>query len=323
MDPLTEVLRSVRLSGGVFLDSQFSAPWCILAHLSRDDCKFAFDTPTQLIVYHVVISGRFFLTVEGEAPVEVGAGEIVLLPRNDPHALASQPDLSAAVPASDLIQPAADGGLPRIIHGGGGAPTHIVCGFLGSDNAANPLISSLPRMLKLGIRDGTSRDWVEASVRFAAEELTKGRFASSNLMSRLSETLLVEAVRNYAQESNDTHVGWLRGAADPQIGRALALIHGDIRATWSNESLAKEVGMSRSAFVDRFSEIVGMPPIRYLTSWRLNHARLNLRETRLPIARLADQIGYGSEEAFSRAFKRQFGVSPAQWRDAEQIGPSA
>src|SRR5690606_27487150 len=117
-----------------------------------------------------------------------------------------------------------------------------------------PLISSLPRMLKLGIRDGTSRDWVEASVRFAAEELTKGRFASSNLMSRLSETLLVEAVRNYAQESNDTQVGWLRGAADPQIGRALALIHGDIRATWSNESLAKEVGMSRSAFVDRFSE---------------------------------------------------------------------
>jgi len=319
MDPLTEVLRSVRLSGGVFLDSKFSAPWCVLAHLSRDDCKFAFDAPIQLIAYHVVISGRLFLTVESEAPVVVDAGEIILLPRNDPHFLASQPDMASTARARDLVQPAPDGGLAKIFHGGGGEVTQIVCGFLGSDSSANPLISSLPRMLKLGIRDGTSRDWVEASVRFAAEELTKGRFASSNLMSRLSETLLVEAVRNYAQESDDTRVGWLRGAADPQIGRALALIHGAIGAPWSNESLAKEIGMSRSAFVDRFSEIVGMPPIRYLTSWRLNHARLNLRETRLPIARLADQIGYGSEEAFSRAFKREFGVSPAQWRDAEQM----
>lgn len=317
MDPLTEVLRSVRLSGGVFLDSQFSAPWCVLARLTRDDCKFAFDAPTQLIAYHVVISGRLFLTVEGEAPVAVDAGEIVLLPRNDPHVLASQPDMTAAVRARDLIQPAPDGGLPRIFHGGGGEATQVVCGFLGSDNSANPLIASLPRLLKLGVRDGTSRDWVEASVRFAADELTKGRFASSSLMSRLSETLLVEAVRNYAQESEDTRVGWLKGAADPQIGRALALIHGNIRAPWSNESLAKEVGMSRSAFVDRFSEIVGMPPIRYLTSWRLNHARLNLRETRMPIGRLSDQIGYGSEEAFSRAFKREFGMSPAQWRDTE------
>lgn len=317
MDPLTEVLRSVRLSGGVFLDSQFSAPWCVLARLTRDDCKFAFDAPTQLIAYHVVISGRLFLTVEGEAPVAVDAGEIVLLPRNDPHVLASQPDMTAAVRARDLIQPAPDGGLPRIFHGGGGEATQVVCGFLGSDNSANPLIASLPRLLKLGVRDGTSRDWVEASVRFAADELTRGRFASSSLMSRLSETLLVEAVRNYAQESEDTRVGWLKGAADPQIGRALALIHGNIRAPWSNESLAKEVGMSRSAFVDRFSEIVGMPPIRYLTSWRLNHARLNLRETRMPIGRLSDQIGYGSEEAFSRAFKREFGMSPAQWRDTE------
>lgn len=318
MDPLTEVLRSVRLSGGVFLNSQFSAPWCVLAHLTRDDCKFAFDAPTQLIAYHVVISGRLFVTVEGESPVAVDAGEIILLPRNDPHVMASTSDRLEAVRAKDLIQPAPDGGLARIIHGGGGEPTQIVCGFLGSDNSANPLIASLPRMLKLGIRDGTSRDWVEASVRFAAEELTKGRFASSSLMSRLSETLLVEAVRNYVQDSNDTHIGWLKGAADPQIGRALALIHGDIRAPWSNESLAKEVAMSRSAFVDRFSDIVGMPPIRYLTSWRLNHARLNLRETRLPIARLADQIGYGSEEAFSRAFKREFGVSPAKWRDADE-----
>lgn len=317
MDPLTEVLRSVRLSGGVFLDSRFSAPWCVLAHLTRDDCKFAFDAPTQLIAYHVVISGRLFVTVEGEVPVAIDAGEIILLPRNDPHVLASQPDMAAAVRAKDLIQPASDGGLARIFHGGGGEATQIVCGFLGSDNSANPLISSLPRMLKLGVRDGASRDWVEASVRFAAEELTKGRFASSSLMSRLSETLLVEAVRNYAQESDDTRVGWLKGAADPQIGRALALIHGDIRAPWSNESLAKEAGMSRSAFIDRFSEIVGMPPIRYLTSWRLNHARLNLRETRLPISRLSDQVGYGSEEAFSRAFKREFGMSPAQWRDAE------
>lgn len=315
MDPFSEVLRSVRLTGGVFLDSKFTAPWSVLTNVTAEDCRLARAT-AQMIAYHFIVDGRLFITVDGEPPVEVRTGEVVLLPRNDAHTLGSEPGL-APMSASDLVQPSLDGGLPGISYGGGGELAHVVCGFLASEELHNPLIATLPRLLKLDVREGTSRDWVEASVRFAAGELTKGRFASSSVMSRLSESLLVEAVRSYSSTLGEHEAGWLKGLADPQIGRALALIHHDARAPWSAEALAKEVALSRSAFVDRFSTLVGMPPIRYLTMWRLQTAKLNLRETQMTIAQLAHSVGYESEEAFSRAFKREFGVPPARWRDQQ------
>jgi AraC-like DNA-binding protein len=266
MDPLSDVLRSVRLSGGVFLDVNFTAPWCVFAEITAEDCRFALAAPTQVIAYHFIINGRLLISVDDGPTIEVHAGEVVLLPRNDPH---------------------------------------------------NPLIATLPRMLKLDARQGASRDWVEASVRFAASELTKGRIASSNVMSRLSELLLVEAVREYSSTLGDQVAGWLKGLTDPHVGRALALIHQDPSASWSAEVLAKEVALSRSAFVDRFTTLVGVPPIRYLTVWRLQTARLNLRETRTTIAQLAHSVGYESEEAFSRAFKREFGLPPSRWREQQ------
>jgi AraC-like DNA-binding protein len=142
-------------------------------------------------------------------------------------------------------------------------------------------------------------------------------------MSRLSELLFVEAVREYSSKLDESHAGWLKGLTDPHVGRALALIHGNPSFPWSAEELAKEVAQSRSAFVERFTTLVGMPPIRYLTLWRLQTAKLNLRETRKTIAQLANSVGYQSEEAFSRAFKREFGVPPAQWRDRQGDAPPA
>ncbi|HET7154544.1 MAG TPA: cupin domain-containing protein, partial [Hyphomicrobiaceae bacterium] len=197
LDPLSEVLRAVRLTGGVFLDARFTAPWCVTAQLAPEDCKPFLSSPAQLIAYHFVIEGSLLLGLEGSTPVPVAAGEIVILPRNDGHILGSAAGL-APVKADDLIQAGADGGLARIAHGGGGQSTHIVCGFLGSEEAHNPLLATLPPVLKIDIRQGTSRDWVEASVKFAARELAEGKFASSSVMSRLSELLFVEAVRNYA-----------------------------------------------------------------------------------------------------------------------------
>lgn len=199
----------------------------------------------------------------------------------------------------------------------------MVCGFLGSEEAFNPLLSSLPRVLRLDLREGTSREWIEASVRFAASELAEGRLASSSVMSRLSEVLLVEAVRAYASRLDGGATGWLRGLGDPQIGRALSLIHADMREHWTAEDLARAVGVSRSAFVERFSELIGMPPGRYLAFWRLRAARHQLRETRRSIAQIAHGVGYGSEEAFSRAFKREFGLSPARWRHRPADGSPA
>jgi AraC-like DNA-binding protein len=313
MDPLTEVLRSVRLTGGVFLDARFTAPWCVFTKLDGEDCKLFLATPTQMIAYHFIIDGTLLVTVEGEPTIEVRAGEVLLLPRNNAHTLASAPGLKPKS-ARELIRPSADGGLARISHGGGGEAVHLVCGFLASEELYNPLIATLPRILKLDVRQGTSRDWVEASVRFAAGELTEGRLASSSVMSRLSELLFVEAVRNYSSTLGGQQAGWLKGLADPHVGRALALIHHNPSAPWSAEALAREVALSRSAFVDRFTTLVGMPPIRYLTVWRLQTAKLNLRETRTTIAQLAQSVGYESEEAFSRAFKREFGQPPARWR---------
>ena len=326
MDPLSDVLRSVRLTGGVFLDARFTAPWAVSGNMTVEDCR-AFlaspaHAPAQIIAYHVVIAGRLFAAVDGEPPMEVSAGEIVLIPRNDVNALSSAAGLEPRK-ARDLVEAPEGGGLPRISHGGGGAATHIVCGFLCSDDASNPLIATLPRLMKIGIREATSRDWIEASIRFAAGELTQGRLAAPGVMSRLVELLLVEAVRRYAETLPDDSAGWLRGLKDPQVGRALALIHQDIGAPWSAERLAREVSLSRSAFMDRFTGLVGMPPIRYLTVWRLQTAKLRLRETAQPIGRLAHAAGYASEEAFSRAFKREFGVSPGRWRDGGAESESA
>ena len=322
MDPLSDVLRSFRLTGGVFLDAHFRAPWCVVTRVSAEDLGSFLTAPSLLIAYHFVIDGRLLVSIEGEPTIEVCAGQVVLLPRNDVHTLASASGL-APVDAHELIQPSPAGGLARVSHGGGGETTHLVCGFLSSEDPYNPLIAALPRMLKLDVAQGTSRDWVDASVRFAASELTEGRFSSSSVMSRLSELLFVEAVRQYSATPGDQDAGWLKGLEDPRVGRALALIHRSISSPWSAEALAKEVSMSRSAFVERFTKLMGMPPIRYLTLWRLQTAKLHLRETRKTMAQLAHSIGYESEQAFSRAFKREFGVPPAQWRDQSRANPQS
>lgn len=316
MDALSDVLRSVRLAGGVFLDSLFTAPWCVRTNLQPEDCLPYLAAPSQMIAYHFILDGRLLASVADEPPIEVAAGEIVLLPRNDVHMLASSRGVTP-VSGRELVRPSLNGGLPGIRYGGGGETTRVVCGFLGAEEPCNPLIATLPRILKLDVREGTSRDWIEASMRFAGEELAGGRLASTGMMSRLSELLLIEAVRQYSATLPDGEVGWLMGLRDPQIGRALALIHGGLAAPWSAESLAKEVAMSRSAFVERFASLVGMPPIRYLTAWRLQTAKLMLRESRKTIAQLAYAVGYESEEAFSRAFKREFGLPPGRWREQQ------
>ena len=316
MDALVDALRAMRLSGGIYLDARFTAPWCVRSNLRPEDCAPFLDMPSQLIGYHVVLSGSALVWIEGDAPIEVNAGEIVLLPRNDPHLLGTGTDVHA-IAAKQLMEVSDDGGLKKIRHGGGGSETVIVCGFLGTVGMPSPVIANLPRLLKVDIRAATSRDWIEASVRFAGNELTSGRPPSPVVASRLSELLLIEAVRSYSEASGRDETHYLTGFHDAQIGRALALIHNDIAAPWSIEGLAKAAALSRTAFIERFTALVGMPPIRYLSHWRLQTARTTLRARGQSVAQAAHAVGYGSEEAFSRAFKREFGLSPALWRDRE------
>jgi AraC-like DNA-binding protein len=313
-DPLSDLLLSVRLQGGVFLTGQFTAPWCISVGITPQDCAPFLGQHSQVIVYHVVSEGVLVVETDDEPAMEVSAGEIVLFPQNAPHVLASNSGLKP-VNAGTLIERSADGGLRKINHGGGGARTHIYCGFLASGEASNPLMLTLPKAVKIDIRTAASREWIEASVRFAAGELAEGRLASSGIMSRLAESLLTEAIRQYSTMLGEQDVGWLNGLKDPQIGRVLALIHHRLNAPWSAESLAREAALSRSAFVERFTSLVGTPPIRYLTIWRLQTAKLGLKESSKTVAQLAHSVGYSSEEAFSRAFKREYGISPTQWRE--------
>jgi AraC-like DNA-binding protein len=312
LDALSDVLRVIRLVGGVFLEAEFTAPWAISAKISADHCKPFLVMPRYVIASHFVVQGRMLLRIVGGETIEVRAGELVLLPHNDEHSFGS--DLTAAlIPAHQVIQPPR-GGIARIVHGGGGETTQMLCGFLGAETSFDPLRSALPPLLKLDVRSTPSGAWIESSFRFAASEIATGRVGSTTVITKLSELLFVEAVSHYVASLSEERRGWLAGLRDPQIGRALALLHARPAHAWTAESLAVEVGMSRSAFAERFTSLVDQPPMQYLTLWRMHLAAQRLREGHGSVAQIAYAIGYESEAAFSRAFKRKFGTSPGGWR---------
>jgi AraC-like DNA-binding protein len=312
MDVLSDLLETVKLTGGVFLEARFTAPWCIASRIGPEDCRPFLPEPVQVIAYHYVTRGRMQVKAEGGEALEVRAGEAVLLPRNDPHLMGSSVSLQPV--DSSHLQPTEEGGLFRLAHGGGGEATHMVCGFLGSDQHRNPLLASLPRVLSVDMVRAGSDEWLESSLRFALRGLSEGKVASSPVMAKLSELMLVEAVRSYAAALPAEQTGWLAGLRDQFVGKALALVHAKPHHPWTAESLAREVALSRSAFADRFTATVGAPPKRYLFSWRMQLAKEKLRAGRVPIAQIAYEVGYEAEEAFIRAFKREFGVPPAAWR---------
>lgn len=313
MDALSELLKVVRLSGGVFLEASFTAPWCVRAQLGPKDCRQALSESASVTAIHYVLDGRMLLQLGGAAPIEVGAGAVVLLPRNDVHLLASEAGL-AAVDANALVQMQREGALARIDHGGGGALTRIVCGFVGTEMRRHPLFDALPQFLVLELNGRPEGEWVASSFRFAAQEVAAARAGSETVLARLAELLFVEAVRGYLATLRPGQQGWLAGLRDPAVGRALALMHARIAHPWTSEDLAAEVLLSRSAFAERFTNLVGVLPMSYLAAWRMQVAAQGLRESRRSIAQVADAVGYESEAAFARAFKREMGVSPGEYR---------
>ncbi len=315
-DTLSEIFRTLRLTGGIYLDARFTAPWCVVSHISPEDSRAFLKEPHHIVSLHYIVSGRAFVGVGDGERMEVNEGEILLLPRNDKHVLGSSMN-GHPVNSSHLIETAPDGGLARIVHGGGGQLTHIICGYLATEEKRNPLLEALPRMLKVNITDAVSREWIESSVRFAAQEMCRGEVASSPVMGRLSELLFAEAVRSYAETLPEAEKCWLKGLNDPYVGRALAALDGRLAEDWTVDALASEAGLSRSAFVERFTEAMGLPPMKYLTQSRLQLAKQLLRDGRHVVAQVAAKVGYEAEEAFNRAFKREFGLPPATWRDMQ------
>jgi AraC-like DNA-binding protein len=318
MDALSDVLRVAHLTGGVFLHAEFSAPWCIAARVGPEHCAPLLGPASHLIIYHYVVEGDLRIRVDGAdgEDLVIGKGEVVLLPRNDLHLMGS--DLSLPpVAGGDIIQPPKDGGLYSIHHGGTGARTRMICGFLGCASAeGNPVIATLPSLLKLNVEQGGAAEWIRTTFQYAAEEVATGRPGSVTVLAKLSELLFVESVRRYAEGLPDGQTGWLAGLREPYVARALALLHRDIARRWTVDDLGREIGLSRSALADRFIRLIGMPPMHYLANWRMQVATQKLRNTSASLAQVAKIVGYESEAAFSRAFKKEFGTAPATWRRA-------
>jgi AraC-like DNA-binding protein len=320
VDALSDILRVSRLSGGVFLNAQFSAPWCMIGQMSAEHCAPYVGPAVTLIPYHYVVAGDLYIAepnrkAEGQ---KVSGGDVVLFPRNDLYLMGSDISLPP-VSAASVIVPDGDKMLPNVLHGGGGDSVRMVCGFLGCDSGlANPIVSTLPSAMILKVDDTPAADWIRSTFQYAAYEVASGRTGSTAVLSKLSELLFVEAVRQYVQGIPDGQTGWLAGLRDPAVSKALALMHGDIVHDWSVDKLGREVGISRSGFAERFTRVIGMAPMHYLADWRLQVAAQKLRDGDDALVRIAQQVGYESEAAFSRAFKKKFGAAPATWRRAGQ-----
>jgi AraC-like DNA-binding protein len=316
MDALSDVLRVARLTGGVFLHAEFFAPWCIATRVAPEHCAPFLGSASHLIIYHYVVEGDLRVRIDGDEGegLKIEAGEVILLPRNDLHLMGSDLRLPP-VPGSEVIRPPRNGGLFSIHHGGTGSRTRLVCGFLGGAGAErNPVITSLPPLLKLKVEKGGAAEWIRSTFQYAAEEVSSGRLGSETVLARLSELLFVETVRRYAEGLPDGQTGWFAGLREPRVARALALLHRDVARRWTVDELCREVGLSRSALADHFIRLLGVPPMHYLANWRMQVAAEKLRSTNASVAQLAELVGYESEAAFSRAFKKAFGLGPATWR---------
>ena len=314
MDALSDVLKIAHLSGGVFLHAEFTAPWCLAARIAPELCAPFLGPTAHLIPYHFLVEGELVVSLQGSEPCTARGGEMILFPRNDLHLMGS--DLSGtAVSMRDVLLPPEGSGLHSIRHGGGGAATRMICGYLGCEvTRGNPVFAGLPGIMQIRVEEVGPAEWIRSTFQYAASEIASGHAGSETVLAKLSELLFVEAVRRYARDLPPEATGWFAGLRDPVVARALALLHADIARNWSVDDLGRETGLSRSALADRFTRIMGMPPMHYLGDWRMHVAAQSLKSSTVPLAKLAGRVGYESEAAFSRAFRKAFGTAPATWR---------
>ncbi len=321
MDTLSGVLKSVRLEGAVFLDAEFTASWCMRGKYGMTSVKQQLAGAEHVVLFHFLTDGacRVRLADGGEV-IEVAAGDLVLFPQDDRHLMGSDLQL-APLEADCLIDAAAavaaNPDFVRIRHGGGGARTRFVCGYLAcSRSLCRPLFEALPRVLRIPIGDGQASSLLRELLRVGVRESSSSRPGAQSTLAKLAELVFVEALRRYVETLPPGGKGWLAAMRDVPIGRALALLHEEPARAWTVDELAREVALSRSLFARRFAALVGESPMQYLMRWRLALAARALRAGGDAIARVAERSGYETEAAFSRAFKREFGLPPSAWRKA-------
>jgi len=321
MDALSDLLHAVKLNGALFLEARFTAPWCVETHPSYGAAEMLRPL-NPVVFFHMVTEGRCKVRLSaGGEPIDLASGDLVLMPQGDTNLLGSDLQL-APVDADSLMRPAPPGGMPTIDHGGGGDEARILCGFLSCDKAlCRLLLDALPRLLHVPLGDGPGAAWLMSLARRGAQENTAPGPGSATLLSKLAELLFVEAMRRYVEALPQEQTGWLAGLRDRYVGRALSLMHERPAHDWTVDELADRVGLSRSALAQRFADLLGQPPMQYLTRWRLVLAAAALRSSDRAIAGIAEESGYESESAFNRAFKREFEMPPAAWRRQRTRNP--
>ena len=324
-DTLSDVLRTVRLRGAVFFYVSGGREWAAEAPASKDIASAVMPGAEHVIEYHVVTNGDCWAGIVGQSPVRLTAGDIVLFPLGDAHVLSSAPGMRAEPNVAWYYEAKLDQLPIRIAYEGTQGPTPslpgqsglttIVCGFISCDvRPFNPLITTLPRMLHL--RATEVGGWVAQFLQQAVAESSATRPGRAAMLARISEKLFVDAVRRYVEALPPDGTGWLAGLRDRFVGRALMAMHASPAEDWTIDELGRRVGLSRSALSDRFVEFVGQPPMQYLTHWRMQLASGLLRSSNATVATIAQEVGYDSEAAFARAFKRLVGAPPAAWRRA-------
>jgi AraC-like DNA-binding protein len=333
MDVLSDVLRVVRLSGAIFFVGEFSSPWAIESPPAKKLASFIMPRAECFTIFHVLAEGSCWAMVKGEPPLHMVAGDVLVVPQGDEHLMASDLSLEP-VPMKNLVPQIPYPGMPPVVHGGGGEVARFVCGFLHCDQKFNPLFSTLPKLLCVRSREGDvvvepvgaqmrasgaavplhTGMWLNTTLYYMIQEAQTQKPGNQSTLARLTELMFVEVLRHYMQELAPDQKGWLAGLNDPHVSRAITMLHAQPARPWTVEDLARDAGVSRSALADRFTDLIGESPMRYLTGWRMHLAKQLLCEGGRSLAEVAEQVGYDSEYAFNRAFKRQVGLPPAAWR---------
>lgn len=313
MDALSEILRVVSLKGAVFFSARFTAPWRFESPSAATLARALGPGAGNLFLYHFVAEGECTVLADGVEPLRLKAGDVILLPQGVPHVMASSAARSAPTPV-DMQAILRD--RPRMLdYGGGGAATRFVCGYLAYDpRLLRPILDALPPALSVSLREGGESHWLERSISAALEEAATPKPGGEGVLAKLSEVMVVETLRRHIGQISAEQKSWLGGLRDATVGRCLALMHEQPAHAWTVDALARGIGVSRSVLAERFLHYVGQPPMQYLNKWRMALAANYLSTTSLSLMRIAAEVGYQTDAAFNRAFRREFGVPPATWR---------
>ena len=314
MDALSEALQSVRMTAAIFHNAEYTAPWGDASPPAAEIASALAPGFEHMVVFHLVTEGHAVARMEGFPDMPLEAGDIVIIPHGDAHTL--QNGSPAEFRRDDAaIRKFLAGDLSITRHGGGGEVTRFVCGYFGCERQACRLfLAGLPPMIRINVRGDASGAWLETSIRHLVSETEAHNPGGMVLLSKMAEALFVEALRRFMREMPEEETGWLAGARDPLVGAALAAIHRHPHRHWTLPDLAAEAGTSRSVLSERFHHFLGESPMNYLSRWRLQLAARLLTGDRKTMIEVAMDVGYESEAAFNRAFKREFGFPPAQYR---------